>query len=99
MYTMPAMIKRNLQPYEAITVSFQMVKESFNQSLMIFTVFVTTIVVMGIVGFALLAVPFVGLLANIAASAAFLSVASVALLKVFTIIEKPPQAEPSPPEE
>jgi hypothetical protein len=96
MYTMPAMFRGNLLPFDALATSFRTVKETFTPSLFLFTALATSMFIISLVMFPLFYYPALGLIANFAVSAVFLAVSSVVLMRAYIVLS-PPITEDAPP--
>ena len=83
MYTMPAMMVRNMSAFDAIAESIRVVRGNFRYSLGLIGMLGLTSLGLGIINLALLAIPVVGVLANMVLSTAFTAVASVIVLNAY----------------
>lgn len=103
MYTMPAMFRDNLMPFDALATSFRTVRENFTPSLYLFTVLITTMFTASILLSPLMVIFPVYLLASFAISAGFLAASSVIVMRAYIVLspradEESPQEPPGPQE-
>ena len=83
MYTMPAMVVRNMNAFDAIAESVRVVRGDFRYSLGLIGMLGLTSLGLGIMSFGLLVIPVFGVLANFVLSTAFTAVASVIVLHAY----------------
>ncbi len=83
MFTMPAMVVKNMSAFNAITESVRVVRSDFRYSLGLLGMLGFTSLALGIMSFTLLVIPVVGVIANLALSTAFTAVASVIVLHAY----------------
>ncbi len=86
MYTMPAMMVRNMSAFDAIAESIRVVRGNFRYSLGLIGMLGLTSLGLGILSFLLMVIPVVGMLANLVLSTAFTAVASVIVLHAYTTL-------------
>ena len=83
MYTMPAMVVRNMNAFNAIAESVSVVRGDFRYSTGLIGMLGLTSLGLGILSIVLMIIPVVGLLANMVLSTAFTAVASVIMLHAY----------------
>ena len=86
MYTMPAMVVRNMNAFDAIAESVRVVRGDFRYSMGLIGMLGLTSLGLGIMSFGLLVIPVFGVLANFVLSTAFTAVASVIVLHAYTTL-------------
>ncbi len=99
MFTMPAMVVKNMSAFNAIAESVRVVRSDFRYSLGLLGMLGVTSLALGIMSFTLLVIPVVGVIANLAISTAFTAVASVIVLHAYITLttSESKDTEDSPP--
>jgi hypothetical protein len=99
MYTMPAMVVKNLNAFDAISESFKVIKEEVKNSLGLIGMLALTSLGLGVMSVGFILIPILGPLLNVALSAAFTAMVSVLLLQAYLLLsDHEKNAQPAQPE-
>ena len=101
MFTMPALIVKNLNAFDSITESVRTVRNNFRYTLGLLGMLGVTSIALGIMSFTLLVIPVIGVVANLILSTAFTAVSSVIVLHAYITLtsseSKVTEVSPPPP--
>lgn len=83
MFTMPAVMVRNMSAFNAVAESIKVVRSDFRNSIILMGMFALVSLALFIISVSLISIPVLGALANAALSSAFTATASVILLQTY----------------